>query len=205
MAKPARRRRDPEARRADLLAAAKRVFHDKGVAGAAVSDIVRAAGVAQGTFYLYFENKDALINALADEMVDGLIDAIEAAASLPNADAVAKMLGLRDAILALTGDESLQELAAVYHRPENRAVHERMVARVTPRVLPLVERIVRQGVEERLFIVDDVRVAALFVLGGLHQIEDGVAAPGALPGAIATATVCALRALGHDGSTGVAT
>ena len=43
----ARSRRDPAARRAELVAAAKRLFADRGLDETAVSDIVAAAGVAQ--------------------------------------------------------------------------------------------------------------------------------------------------------------
>jgi len=50
-----RPRADREARRSELAQVAARVFAERGVAGTAVSDIVTAAGVAQGTFYLYFE------------------------------------------------------------------------------------------------------------------------------------------------------
>jgi len=41
-------------RRADLLAAARAILAEKGLEAATVSEIVARAGVAQGTFYLYF-------------------------------------------------------------------------------------------------------------------------------------------------------
>jgi AcrR family transcriptional regulator len=44
-------------RRADLVQAAREVFTKKGYHAATVDDITRAAGVAKGTFYLYFGEK----------------------------------------------------------------------------------------------------------------------------------------------------
>ncbi len=44
-------------RRSSLLAAAQKVFSEKGYHAATVDDITRAAGVAKGTFYLYFQEK----------------------------------------------------------------------------------------------------------------------------------------------------
>ncbi len=44
-------------RRAQLVTAARDVFGQKGYHAATVDDITRAAGVAKGTFYLYFEEK----------------------------------------------------------------------------------------------------------------------------------------------------
>ena len=67
----ARRRTESEpVRRRQLLAAARKVFREKGYNGATISDIVREAGVAQGTFYLYYSSK----NAVAISLLDGLME-----------------------------------------------------------------------------------------------------------------------------------
>src|SRR3954465_3637975 len=53
-------RRSPvlrDERRAQLVAAAREVFGERGYHTATVDDITRAAGVAKGTFYLYFDEK----------------------------------------------------------------------------------------------------------------------------------------------------
>ncbi len=49
---------------AKLLAAAKSEFGDRGFHQTSISDITQAAGVALGTFYVYFESKDAIFRAL---------------------------------------------------------------------------------------------------------------------------------------------
>src|SRR3954468_16198465 len=58
----------PANRRSELLSAARTVFGKKGYDGATVSEIVGRAGVAQGTFYLYFPGKDALAGAFAETL-----------------------------------------------------------------------------------------------------------------------------------------
>jgi len=198
MRPPAKRRKDPETRRGDLLAAASKVFASKGVAAAAVSDIVKAAGVAQGTFYLYFDTKNDVVNALAENMAGAMVAAVERAVASTDAGAVEKLRALWNAILDAAGDATARKLAAIYHRPQNRAVHHRMAERFTLRLAPLVEQIVTQGIAERVFTAEDPRVAAWFVLGGLHILEMGFADPAVLPSAIRSAAACALRALGHD-------
>jgi len=47
-----------------LLDASAKEFGDKGFHDASVSSITRRAGVALGTFYTYFDSKDALFRAL---------------------------------------------------------------------------------------------------------------------------------------------
>jgi len=52
-------------RKQQLLDRAAELFAERGYAETRVIDIVRAAGVAKGLFYWYFENKEALFEELA--------------------------------------------------------------------------------------------------------------------------------------------
>jgi len=52
-----------------LRQAAIRVLSEKGLERTKVSDVVREAGVAQGTFYLYYDSKNALIPDIAETML----------------------------------------------------------------------------------------------------------------------------------------
>jgi len=55
-------------RRDHILDAATRVFAAKGFNGASIRDVARAAGVADGTIYNYFENKESLLFAIVDRL-----------------------------------------------------------------------------------------------------------------------------------------
>jgi len=66
-------------RRAALLEAARKVLAEKGVEAARVSEIVARAGVAQGTFYLYFTSKSSLVVALADQVYAEIRDEVSRA------------------------------------------------------------------------------------------------------------------------------
>jgi len=66
--KPARTTGKPE-RRQQILGVARDVFARHGYHAAKIDDIVAAAGVARGTFYLYFEDKRSIF----EEIVDGMI------------------------------------------------------------------------------------------------------------------------------------
>jgi AcrR family transcriptional regulator len=56
-------------RRAQILSRAREVFAKHGYHAATVDDIVLAAGVARGTFYLYFEDKRAVFADLVDRFL----------------------------------------------------------------------------------------------------------------------------------------
>ncbi len=64
-------------RRVQILSAAREVFARRGYAQATIDDIVAQAGVARGTFYLYFEDKRAVLEALVDRFSNQLAMAIE--------------------------------------------------------------------------------------------------------------------------------
>src|SRR5262245_6419241 len=66
------RTKPADVRRQEILDAGERVFLVKGVARASVDDIVAAAGVAKGTFYLYFASKEALVHALRERWVESI-------------------------------------------------------------------------------------------------------------------------------------
>ncbi|AVO49675.1 TetR family transcriptional regulator [Melaminivora suipulveris] len=59
---------DADATRHRLLDAAERVFHDKGVARASLSEIAQAAGATRGAIYWHFKDKVDLFNAMMDRV-----------------------------------------------------------------------------------------------------------------------------------------
>ena len=57
-----------------IINAAVKVFADKGFYNAKVSDVARGAGVADGTIYLYFKNKDDLLISLFETKMAEIIE-----------------------------------------------------------------------------------------------------------------------------------
>ena len=75
----ARRTESEPMRREQLLRAARKVFRAKGYDGATVSEIVREAGVAQGTFYLYFPSKRDAAVSLRDGLMETMAQVVRTA------------------------------------------------------------------------------------------------------------------------------
>jgi len=74
------RRGDPEGRRQAILEAAIALFLAQGFEPTTMEQVARRAGVAKGTIYLYFADKEALFRALVQDRVGPVIGAAEAAA-----------------------------------------------------------------------------------------------------------------------------
>lgn len=195
----AARRSDPQARRAQLVGAAFAVFTKQGVANTTVSDIVKEAGVAQGTFYLYFDSKDEIICAVVEAMVEQVIERIEAQETVAELSALERFSAVRQAWVEFSDEPHEQELQELFHRPENRAIHDRMAAAMGKRLAPVLERIIVQGIEEGVFVPQDTRIAAWAILGALQGMEASMSGSSHTPDGIDTVSGFALRGLGYRG------
>lgn len=58
-----------EERRSAILDAARAEFASRGYHTVSISDIIEAAGIARGTFYLYFESKRSIFEEIVDELL----------------------------------------------------------------------------------------------------------------------------------------
>src|SRR5258705_13985598 len=67
MDKPLRRRLQPEARKLEIVEAAERLLATDG-SRVRVEDVVREAGVAKGTFFLYFPTWDDLLESVRQRL-----------------------------------------------------------------------------------------------------------------------------------------
>ncbi|NNE52224.1 MAG: TetR/AcrR family transcriptional regulator [Sulfitobacter sp.] len=63
--------------RARLVAAAETLVADKGYEALRVEEVVLKAGVAKGTFFAHFRDKEALMDQLIGARIDGFLDEIE--------------------------------------------------------------------------------------------------------------------------------
>ena len=73
----ARPRTDDKRKR--ILQAAVKVFARKGYFAARVSEIAKKAGVADGTIYLYFKNKEDILGSLFDDVMSEHVQAVRVA------------------------------------------------------------------------------------------------------------------------------
>ena len=74
-------------RREEILKSAISAFSHKGYHDTSISDIIAKAGIARGTFYLYFENKRQIFDSVLDNLIielDHCIKKIELGQGLPN-------------------------------------------------------------------------------------------------------------------------
>lgn len=72
-----RRRPAPDERRRAILDAALESFAERGFSATRMEDVARRAGIAKGTLYLYFTDKEAMFEALVREAADPVFGELE--------------------------------------------------------------------------------------------------------------------------------
>lgn len=122
--KPAQRatsgRRAGGDKRARILEAAIAVFARAGFHATRVSDVARAAGVADGTIYLYFESKEALVLAVFEQRIGRMLDTIaqERERDAPAAEKLRRVIELQLGLL--DGEKELAEVLTVILRQSTK-------------------------------------------------------------------------------------
>lgn len=96
MVQAARTRLSPEERRKQLLGAAIDLFAEKGFGEAKHADIARRVGVSTAATFVYFPTREALLDAVIEEITDYFLDLFEGVEVIKGgAPATLRMLAAR--------------------------------------------------------------------------------------------------------------
>jgi AcrR family transcriptional regulator len=118
-----RRERKKQEIRGRLMDAALRLFREQGYDAATVEKIATAADVAKGTFFNYFQTKDAILPALAERRVQQIEDMLSLKHGTPASPVARIKLALR--LLAenpLTDPQLAQRLFAAMMKRRQQEV-----------------------------------------------------------------------------------
>ena len=163
-----RRRTDDKRQR--ILQAAVKVFARKGYHGARVSEIARKADVADGTIYLYFQNKEDILVSLFDEiMSEHLQDKRQQLASLR--DAPSRLLAIAETHLRLLGGN--RDLAVVFQVELRQSIQflERFTASWLHDYFALLTEVIEQGQRQGSLRADlPVKVVTKAFFGALDEM-----------------------------------
>jgi len=133
-------------RRAELLKAARRLFVRDGFAEVSVSRIVREVGVAQGTFYYYFESKEAAFDAMVEAHLSEVVDRLRAVAQDSTLDPRAALETMARTQLDHDADRA-RELVGI----PGADAHAKLLAGTVRALAPLYAATIRRGQRDQGF------------------------------------------------------
>ena len=180
-------RRRAEARPDEVLDAALALFIEKGFAATRVEDIAGRAGLSKGAVYLYFPSKEAILEGLVKRAVlpiaNNALGFLENYVGDPRLviASVMKMVAgrLTDPKLVAIPRLLIREMI---HFPEFAQMYRR---EVLDRVIPAVEKLIQNGIDEGYFRPVDPHLTIRSIIGpiALHMMLAeifGITPPGGL-------------------------
>jgi TetR/AcrR family transcriptional regulator, fatty acid metabolism regulator protein len=165
-------------KRERILRAAIRVFARKGFYSTRVSEIAKAAGVADGTIYLYFKNKDDVLISIFQDRISKLLEALSTAIA-EQTSFEAKLRACVDLQLGLLdGSRELAEVVTVNLRQSSRLLKQ-YGAPLFGRYLETISGVFEEGQTQGIVREDlSPRVLARALWGALDAIALGWALGG---------------------------
>lgn len=162
---------DKAERRAQLLSRARDVFAKRGYHASKIEHIVAAAGVARGTFYLYFEDKRAVFSELVDRFLARMHLAIQRIDVRDPARTVAAQV--RDNItrvLTLFLQDHAMTKILLTDAPGLDADFDRKLRAVYEEVLSLLAHSLAEGQALGIIAPGDTRLFAYLGVGAMKEL-----------------------------------
>ena len=160
-----------EERKQKLLDIAYRMFISKGYENTSVDDIIAEAGIAKGTYYYYFESKEQtleeVIGMMIEKEMEAAISILDSPIPVPQ-----KIVGI---IASIRPAPEEMPIEGALMRPENIVMHQKVKRRIVEKVVPLLTKVVEEGVEQGVFSCDNIpeRVRMMLVLSNEIFDEGG--------------------------------
>ncbi len=158
----------PDIRRAELLDRAAELFLRHGYENVSLNDLIADAGVSKGAFYHWFPSKDALIAALAERSGREAFAGVEDAVARCDGDALARLNAVLqagfDVKMKMGGPEQLAAMVSLL-RPDNAHLYGRILAVEEALFLPLLTRLIADGVAAGVFDTFDPEGVADMIYG----------------------------------------
>ncbi len=156
----------------EILTAARRVIAAKGLAAATMDEIAETAGLAKGTIYLYFRNKQELFQAVVSEVLGRLVASLEDISRRPEPAGVrlAQMLHLLLATLEAEEDcfrVFSSEFPVLHFYLDHGA---QAVRELDQQLTAALATVIRQGMAAGEFVGGDAQQIAQIVRGMVRAV-----------------------------------
>lgn len=170
MAEATKQRGNSEKRRR-ILDGALRAFARKGFYNTKVSEIAKEAGVADGTIYLYFKNKDDLLISLFEDRMEWIIDRLETELAQVEGGVADKLRAyIHLHFLLVVENRELAEFLTVELRQSAKFVKEYSNHKFGD-YLRILQGLIEQGQETGAFRRDlDPRIVGRAIFGALDEV-----------------------------------
>jgi AcrR family transcriptional regulator len=162
-------------RRDAFIDAGQRLMQTKGYEQMSVQNLLDDLEASKGAFYHYFDSKQALLEAVIERMVDAGLAAVAPVVDDPHLTALEKLQGVFGGIGRWKTDRKalVLSLLQVWLSDDNAIVREKFRRGLAGNMVPVLSKIVEQGMREGVFKVTSPVATAqvmLMVLLGFQEV-----------------------------------
>ena len=154
-----------------IIASATKVFAKKGFFNARISDIAKEAKVADGTIYLYFNNKFDILISVFEEEIGKIIEQVKKA--IEKEDDPRQMLAIfvRKHLTVMKKNKNLAEVIQIELRQSDKLVKDYRNT-IFQEYIDLISDIIKKGQEQNLYRQDVLPgVAKRAFFGALDEVS----------------------------------
>ncbi len=159
-------------RKEELLQRARELFSRKGFHSLTVSDITSSLGIARGTFYLYFENKENIYEEVLKEVVSEVSSRLKV---LPSREPLKQLEENIKGILNLFKEKPEIAKLIFYHPYKLNPKFDEIIEGFFKELLSLVESSLLRGMRMGIVKKCNVKIVSKAVLGAFLQLGKEVA------------------------------
>lgn len=156
-------------KRTEILNFATDLFMTKGYEPTTVNMILKAIGIAKGTFYYYFDSKEALMDAVIMRVIDAEIKHAEAIMARKEMAPIEKLI---TALFAKPKSEDKKVIVAQLHQPHNALMKQRAMQRTLELLCPIYEQMIIEGNQAGDFSSPAPLSDIQFLVAGMQTLYD---------------------------------
>lgn len=155
----------------NIIKAATKVFAKKGFFNARISDIAKEAKVADGTIYLYFNNKFDILISVFEQEIGRLIEQVQTLLNKENDPKKMLEIFIHKHLSEMKKNRNLAEVIQIELRQTNKLIRDYRNNKFSEYV-NILSLIIQQGQEKHLFRQDIMPgIAKRAIFGGLDEIS----------------------------------
>ena len=165
---------DYAARRNEILDIARTLVYTKGYDQMSIQGILDEMKISKGAFYHYFESKQALLDGLIDRMLDDAERVLRPIVEAKDMTAIEKFRRYFDTAgrWKVAQKSFMLDLFRVWHADANAIMRQKQEAASIKRIAPMLAEIVRQGMDEGVFLTKYPEQFGNIFVGLSHGFED---------------------------------
>ena len=163
-----------EERKKIVVRCAKAVFSQKGYHQASISDIIQRAGIARGTFYLYFQSKRDVFNSILDELAKELEGVIKRLDLDPSASSLEQLRSILRSIIMLALEDRDMTQIVLSRAGGLDSEFDGKLREFYETVLGTIESALQHGIEHGLVRKCNTKVIACCVLGCMKEVVNHI-------------------------------